>query len=455
MPKALIVDHVTKEYTLGALAHETMLREALVNLVRRPFHRRPKSEKDTIYALKDVSFSVEAGGVVGVIGRNGAGKSTLLKILSRITYPTSGTIQVEGRVASLLEVGTGFHEELTGRENVYLNGSILGMKKREIDARLDEIIDFAGVHRFIDTPIKRYSSGMRLRLGFAVAAHLETEVLLVDEVLAVGDIEFQKKCLSKIENLREGGRTVVFISHNMAAIEHLCPRTLWIYDGQVREDGATEEVVRAYLAHFGSNQCTGSNLRDIQEREGTGEVRLTAMEIFGPNGEPQQVCRCGEPIAIRLWYHAKEEMRDAQFGMSIETELGVKVAKLGTAETGYSIPCLPAGDGHIDLSIEAVNLMPGRYWTTLWATSPKHYNSAKHCWDVLEHRVTFDVEPTDFYKSGAGVGRQFGIVLLPCTWRLGEAKELTDMPAVTGAGSGSQNRLSDSTESSVASRGKG
>lgn len=427
MSYALVTDHVTKEYRIGQLAHETMLREAIMNAFRFGSRRAPEADT-TICALKDISFAVETGGVVGIVGRNGAGKSTLLKILSRITYPTSGSIHVKGTVASLLEVGTGFHEELTGRENIYLNGSILGMKKREIDSRLDEIIDFAGIPRFIDTPIKRYSSGMRLRLGFAVAAHLQTDVLLVDEVLAVGDIEFQKKCLSKIEKLNKGGRTVLFASHQMAAVEHLCPRTLWIHEGQIRQDGKTEDVVRAYLAHFATDQKTGSNLSEIQDRVGTGEVRLTGLEMLGPEGEPQPICRCGAELVIRVHFTAREDMRDARFGIWIETEMGLKVASFCTADTGYRIPFLPAGDSYIDLHIESMNLMPGRYWMTLWASNPRHFNSLKYYWDFLERATTLDVESSDFYKSGGGVGRKFGIVLFPCRWHLDSVEEAVDSP---------------------------
>lgn len=424
MPKAIIVDHLTKEYTIGQLAHETMLREVLVNLVRRPFSRRlKKREKETIAALDKVSFAVETGEVVGVIGRNGAGKSTLLKILSKIAYPTSGRMEVRGRVASLLEVGTGFHDELTGRENIYLNGSILGMKKREIDGHLDEIIDFAGVDRFIDTPIKRYSSGMRLRLGFAVAAHLQTDILLVDEVLAVGDVEFQKKCLSKIQNLNEGGRTVIFVSHHMGAIEHLCPRTIWIHDGQVRQDGATEGVIRAYLAHFGGNRDAQANLRDIQEREGTGDVRLTWIEFLDSSGETMSVIRSNDPVTVRLHFHARSEVQGAQFGISLTTENGMKVATTGTANAGLYFPLLAPGDGYVDASYQYLNLMPGRYWISLWTTGPNHYGKAKHCWDVLRHCVAIDIEPSDFYKSGSASGRNAGLVLLPCKWKLGDVTE--------------------------------
>ena len=221
-----------------------------------------------------MSLEVEQGEVVGIIGRNGAGKSTLLKVLSRITYPTSGRVEVRGRVGSLLEVGTGFHDELTGRENIYLNGSILGMKKRETDAVLDRIIEFADVTEFLDTPIKRYSSGMRMRLGFAVAAHLSTDVLFVDEVLAVGDVGFQKKCLGAMRELGGGGRTIIFVSHNMAAVENLCKRTIWISDGQVKQDGDTKEVIRAYLNSFDATDKQALDLAAVRERDGHGGCSL-------------------------------------------------------------------------------------------------------------------------------------------------------------------------------------
>src|SRR5690349_21328731 len=236
-----------------------MLREQIVELIKHPFGRRA-TEAETIWALRDVSFEVDEGEVVGIIGRNGAGKSTLLKILSKITYPTSGKVKVKGRVASLLEVGTGFHEELTGRENVYLNGSILGMTRREIDASLDLIVEFADIGEFLDTPIKRYSSGMRMRLGFSVAAHLRTDILFVDEVLAVGDVHFQKKCLGAMRDLGDGGRTVVFVSHNLAAVENLCKRTVWIADGRVKQDGPSRDVIKAYLNGFAAAEGSAQDL---------------------------------------------------------------------------------------------------------------------------------------------------------------------------------------------------
>src|SRR6202163_2585259 len=275
MTESIIVEELSKRYELGALQQETQLRDQLVHFLRAPFHRR--APKEILWALRDVSFRVQQGEVVGIIGRNGAGKSTLLKILAKITFPTSGRVRTRGRVAALLEVGTGFHEELTGRENIFLNGSILGMKQREVEAKLDQIISFSGVERFIDTPIKRYSSGMRLRLGFAVAAHLDPDVLIVDEVLAVGDAGFQKKCLNVMEDLRNGGRTVLFVSHNMAAVENLCSRGIWIDSGRVRQDGATYEVIRSYLSSFAETQQSASDLSAVETRHGNGDIRYTGI----------------------------------------------------------------------------------------------------------------------------------------------------------------------------------
>src|SRR5438270_9196444 len=260
MSQAIAVEKLSKKFVLGTLQRDTMLRERLISLLRAPFGGRSKSA-NILWALRDVSFRVDTGEVVGIIGRNGAGKSTLLKILSKITYPTSGTLQVAGRVASLLGVGTGFHEELTGRENIYLNGSILGMKHGEVAAKLDSMVEFAGVAQFLDTPIKRYSTGMRLRLGFAVAAHLDPDLLIVDEVLAVGDAGFQRKCLNTMEGLRTGGRTVLFVSHNMAAVENLCSRALWIDSGQLRMDGNAKDVIKGYLGSYASDEQSGQQLQ--------------------------------------------------------------------------------------------------------------------------------------------------------------------------------------------------
>jgi lipopolysaccharide transport system ATP-binding protein len=247
-PPAIRVSHLSKQYKLGGPQEPYQtLRDTIVDSLKAPFkafHRNPP--KEGFWALKNVSFDVNQGEVVGIIGRNGAGKSTLLKILSRITSPTEGIIELHGRVGSLLEVGTGFHQELTGRENIFLSGSILGMKKSEIQEKFDEIVKFAEIKTFIDTPVKRYSSGMYVRLAFAVAAYLDPEILIVDEVLAVGDIAFQKKCLGKMGEIAKGGRTVLFVSHNMGAIRSLCGSAIWLDNGQIVKEGASDEVVRSY-----------------------------------------------------------------------------------------------------------------------------------------------------------------------------------------------------------------
>ncbi len=256
---------------------------------------------DIIWALRGVSFSVQRGEVVGIIGRNGAGKSTLLKILSKITVPNTGYIEIRGRLSSLIEVGTGFHPELSGRENVYLNGTVLGMRKKEIDYKFDEIVDFSGVEKFIDTPVKRYSSGMKVRLAFAVAAHLEPEILLIDEVLAVGDAEFQKKCLNKMQDVGQQGRTVLFVSHNMSAIARLCERTILIEDGKIVSDGPSDKVVRHYL-NSGSGTMAVREWYKSDNSPGNDSVRLRAVRVVNDNGKVVDTIDIRRSVGIEMEY---------------------------------------------------------------------------------------------------------------------------------------------------------
>lgn len=410
MREAIHVDHVSKQYTLGALRHETMLREALTSLFTL---KRQRTEPTTLLALDDLSFTVNEGEVAGIIGRNGAGKSTLLKILSKITYPTSGRIRVRGRVASLIEVGTGFHDELTGRENIYLNGSILGMKKREIDARLDQIIDFAGVEKFIDTPIKRYSSGMRLRLGFAVAAHMEPDVLFVDEVLAVGDADFQKKCLNAMDDLRSGGRTVLFVSHNMAAIENLCPRTIWIDAGKLRQDGPSDQVIASYLATFSEAQRAGYDLEKVEGRGGNGAIRFTRIDFLDEQGNPSSIFRTGEPLRARFHYRAVERIKDPHFAFAVQTDMGTRVVTLSTWHTGYHIPTVEPGEGTLDMVVDPLILLPSRYYLTLWISSTGQW------YDVLENCIAIDVEESDLNgNQGRGMSSRWGVVYMAAQWNV-------------------------------------
>lgn len=412
MREAIHVDHLTKQYRLGALRHETMLREALINAFR-PRHRKPAGD-ETILALNDLTFTVDEGEVVGMIGRNGAGKSTLLKILSKITYPTSGRIYVRGRVASLIEVGTGFHDELSGRENIYLNGSILGMRKREIDQRLDQIIEFAGVDKFVDTPIKRYSSGMRLRLGFAVAAHMEPDVLFVDEVLAVGDADFQKKCLSAMDDMRSGGRTVLFVSHNMAAIENLCPRTIWIDAGKLRQDGPTDSVIAAYLATFSEAQRAGYDLEKLEGRGGDGSIRFTRVDFLDAEGNPTAVFRSGEALHARFHFRAKERVKDPHFDMVINSDMGTRIATIRSTHTGYYIPTLEAGVGSIDVVIDNLFLLPNRYYLSLRISTKQQW------FDVLDHCIAIDVEQSNLHDNqGRGMHSKWGLVYMQSRWELG------------------------------------
>lgn len=414
MSAAVIADHISKKYRLGELTQSVLLREVIANCVKS-LRFRNENEGGIIWAVNDVSFKLEQGEVLGIIGRNGSGKSTLLKILSRITYPTRGTMSVRGRVASLLEVGTGFHDELTGRENIYLNGSILGMKKREINARLDSIVEFSGVEQFLDTPVKRYSSGMRLRLGFAVAAHLEPDVMLVDEVLAVGDAGFQKKCLGAMSHMHAGGRTVLFVSHNLTAIESLCKRTIWIDKGRIREDGESRSVIQSYLATFAEASCYQADLSQIEQRKGSGEVRLNRVEFLDPEGNHVDVIRSGMALTVRMHYTVNSRVLEPYFGLELYTNIGTMVTSINTWTSGYELESLGPGTGYIDVHIDCLNINPDRYYMSLWVASvgPRYY-------DHLEMALTVDIEAADVHNSGRCPEKWFGLVYMPCRWKLGE-----------------------------------
>jgi lipopolysaccharide transport system ATP-binding protein len=301
MTAAVSVQGLSKRYQIGKLqsAYGT-LRDTLAGGMRRLAHHDHHHDTKELWALRDVSFELEEGGVLGIVGRNGAGKSTLLKILTRIASPTEGRAEIRGRVGSLLEVGTGFHPELTGRENVFLNGSILGMKQREIVRKFDEIAEFAGVETFLDTPVKRYSSGMSVRLAFAVAAHLEPEILLIDEVLAVGDAEFQRRCLGRMEDFSQSGRTVIFVSHNMQAIAQLCDRTIWLERGRIAQDGPSTVVVADYL-QSGYGVGSGQEWTDLATAPGNDLVRLRSVRAL-QGGEERASVDVREPVAIEIGF---------------------------------------------------------------------------------------------------------------------------------------------------------
>ncbi len=329
------VHQLSKLYRLGSVG-ATSMRESLETIFgrRRPAppvavptvpDDRAGPEPNTFWGLKDVSFSVQPGAIVGVVGRNGAGKSTLLKILSRITEPTSGQAILRGRVVSLLEVGTGFHHELTGRENIFLNGAILGMKRSEITAKFDEIVDFAEVGTFIDTPVKRYSSGMFIRLAFAVAAHLEPEILLIDEVLAVGDAGFQKKCLGKMgEVASEQGRTVFFVSHNMGAIRSLCDEAIMIDGGRLTQRGTPDDVIREYLSS--TLPADDSGLGEVswseEDAPSNDEIALERVRLVGEDGDTLSIFSADKPIIVEIHYHVKRRIRGLRFHLLLQTQEG-------------------------------------------------------------------------------------------------------------------------------------
>jgi len=350
------------------------------------------SARDVIWALKDVSFEVHQGEVLGIIGRNGAGKSTLLKVLSRITEPSRGDVWLYGRISSLLEVGTGFHPELTGRENIYLNGAILGMKKNEIKRKFDEIVEFAEVERFIDTPVKHYSSGMSLRLAFAVAAYLEPEILVVDEVLAVGDAAFRKKCLGKMEDVTKEGRTLLFVSHDMSAIQNLCPRTILIDKGRVMSDGPTHEVIATYLKSL--QELAEVDLTDRADRRGEGKVRFTKIEILDKNYRPVEYPRSKEKIIIRLHYKSKDSHEFRRCRASISVMGYGHIYFLLSTELVNNKELIVKDEGFLDCIIGELPLSGGEYYLCTYLETNKIEQ------DYVEAAARISVVDGDFYGTG-------------------------------------------------------
>jgi lipopolysaccharide transport system ATP-binding protein len=403
-----------KRYRIGERERYRALRDTLVEAIKAPLRgRRATASASTIWALRDVSLTVEPGEVLGVIGHNGAGKSTLLKILSRITEPTEGRAVVRGRVGSLLEVGTGFHPELTGRENIYLNGAILGMKRSEIARRFDEMVAFAEVERFIDTPVKRYSSGMYLRLAFAVAAHLEPEILLVDEVLAVGDAAFQKKCLGRMSDVAREGRTVLFVSHNLPSIEKLCQRVVVIDGGRMVMQGDPVECIAAYLGTR-TEPRAGVDLSSVPRLDPRLTPVLTSLDMMDGVGNPISAVGCGEALEFQLTYSATREIANPSFGIIISNGMGTPLFFLQTRAQLGLWERAPAS-GRVVCRLEEVPLVPGEYLLTLGCLSGERQL------DLLEHVASFSVEPRDFFKSGFLPHQLNGPVLIRAQWDVSHA----------------------------------
>jgi lipopolysaccharide transport system ATP-binding protein len=359
---AIRVEDVSKRYQLGALS-PSLFSERL-GRVLRPSRRSGATEHheaSEFWALRDLNLDVRRGEVVGVIGRNGAGKSTLLKILSRITLPTNGRALVRGRVGTLLEVGTGFHPELTGRENIFLNGAILGMRRREIGAKYKEIVEFSGVERFLETPVKRYSSGMHVRLAFAVAAHLEPEILLVDEVLAVGDAEFQQKCLGKMRDVASHGRTVLFVSHSLGAIRRLCDRAVLLEEGVIAADGEPADVIATYMEQaLPAGGTGGAEVPPNAARLGTGEARLRRVGLTDSAGEPLAALHLNQRFRIIATFDAEREIEDAVVEFGISTFGGDRIATVQSIDGEGPLLRFPAGRNQIWAELDT-SLLPGEF----------------------------------------------------------------------------------------------
>ncbi len=400
------VRNISKVYRLGEIG-VTSLREEIGNSLSK-LKRKFTSNQSQLtndyseaagdfWALKDISFDVHPGEVVGIIGKNGAGKSTLLKVISRITEPTSGEIRLRGRIAALLEVGTGFHPELTGRENIYLNGTILGMKKREIDTKLDEIIDFSGIEKHIDTPVKRYSSGMNVRLGFAVAAHLEPEILIVDEVLAVGDAEFQKKCLGKMQDVAGHGRTVLFVSHNMAAVSQLCPHTIVLERGEIINFGESQTVINSYMQ---TTMPDGSNF------SGNGIFRGAA--VVDANHQQINSITCGDVLRLKLRLAKKIDLKREIIGVGINDSSGTRITTLSTS---FSNNQVTASEGEsIICETEPLKLAAGQYSLKV-ALATDHEQI-----EAIENALRLTINESNVFGSGKLPSAQQGIILTKSKW---------------------------------------
>jgi lipopolysaccharide transport system ATP-binding protein len=421
---AVRVDKLSKRYQIGTRkrTHDS-LKERLSDSLREMFGGQGVDAGErTLWSLRDVSFDVREGEAFGVIGPNGAGKSTLLKILSRITEPTEGRAEILGRVGSLLEVGTGFHPDLSGRENVYLNGAILGMRKTEIDAKFDEIVAFAGVERFLDTPIKRYSSGMYTRLAFAVAAHLEPEILIVDEVLAVGDSAFQKKCLGKMENVTKLGRTVLFVSHNMAAVSRLCQRAVLLEGGRLVACGPSQDIVDQYMRNV--EQLSQLTLAERTDRLGSQALRFTGLELRDADGHAIPQAASGQDVALALQYESRPgvNLHDVQIAVNIRGRFEERICSLATwvAKGGHLFHELPAR-GVIVCQIPRLPFQPGRYSVNVWSAV------AGEVADYIQAADMIDVEAGDFFDTGRLPALHEGPVLVGHTWHVADLHESTEV----------------------------
>ncbi|HEY2663110.1 MAG TPA: ABC transporter ATP-binding protein [Candidatus Binataceae bacterium] len=417
-----------KRYRIGEVPPYRTLREGIVEAFEatagRLFgstSRRESGVSDMFWAIRDISFEVMPGEVVGLVGGNGAGKSTLLKVLSRVTTPTAGSAELNGRVGTLLEVGTGFHLELSGRENVFLSGAILGMKRAEIARKFDQIVAFAGVEQFIDTPVKHYSSGMHVRLAFAVAAHLESEILLVDEVLAVGDAIFQRKCLGKMGEVAKEGRTILFVSHNMAAIESLCSSAILLERGRITAIDKPDRVVDQY-SRLGVDQPAGrADLRNHSGRHPAAHQKraMTEVVVSGVSGDIG-VVRTGQRLVVEVAFDLERPIRPC-LGFTVKTERGYRIFHLSDRYEQQLSSCAPMRSGSVICEIPELPLLPGRYWLDIWFEDAAVWAPL----DMIEDAVSFDVTSSDLFGSGRLPPPIFGPVVQRGVWRIVAPEEVS------------------------------
>lgn len=402
--KVVRFDNVSKRFTLRRERRRSFQETVLGFLQGRD------NSREELWALKDASFAVERGKTLGIIGPNGSGKSTVLKLITRILEPTSGQVVVQGRVSALIELGAGFHPDLTGRENVYLNGSLLGFSRKEMEAKFDSIVEFSELEKFIDVPIKHYSSGMHMRLGFAVAIHVDPDVLLIDEILAVGDQAFQNKCLNKIGELKGQGVTIIFVSHDLEAVRNLCTSAIWLEAGVIQERGTTDRVIDCYLNNVTAiTEARLSRERRIEDNEnrwGSGEVEITDVTFLDAQGRERRAFKTGERMVVRLRYQAHTKVRQPVFGVAIYGSDGVQINGPNTKFSDYTVESVE-GPGEIDYVVDMLPLLEGTY--ELSAVVYDH--DCLHAYDHQHRMHTFIVQ------RGA-VKERYGMIYIPCQWRL-------------------------------------
>ncbi len=415
---AIKVDNLSKKYVIshqqqrGYTALRDVVTQGAQNIGKKilsPFSNSQPLTTEEFYALKDVSFEIKQGDKVGIIGRNGAGKSTLLKILSRITEPSIGRLEISGRVASLLEVGTGFHPELTGRENIYLNGAILGMSRKEIKRKFDEIVAFSEVERFLDTPVKRFSSGMYVRLAFAVAAHIEPEILIIDEVLAVGDAAFQKKCLGKMSEIAQEGRTVLFVSHNMAAVNNLCEKGILLQNGTIQTIGSMDEVISCYSSVASNTNCEVI-FNESTKRNGNGDVRFEWLKISDESNGLRNEFSIGDTVRFQFAITNKSNVKKSELGIQIKSADGMPIFHIMSRDSNFKVEHKTTREIYT-VSIEDIRLFPGIYSVNIEITN----TTGHEVFDGITECVTFRIIDGGKYTT-RNLPRSVGLFFVTPQW---------------------------------------